>query len=326
MSLDRKFFEEIAEFLIKLRNEEDDTFPVDDLKKATSNLAIIINNRFNQPNFPLTDESIAVSLTPKTAALFYDRIWESRAFFPDAPKEISIYGATEEEIWIDALHVASKDRTDDRLARLIIKTENPILKQIFKRKPLCRKISEALYEHHKFNVIPIYESIDSLKEEYQPGNKEIIFAAIKNIGIVDEDKLEWSQVMEFRKDLNARKKYRRMIHWLDTEMVGRPANFIADRIAIKLEDYEWALKKHGIEAVTGCLSRIIDPKFIAASSVAMGSFAFGWDKFIAAIGGLGLLAGQVAISITKAALDINDRRRGKDSEIAYVYEMKKKLK
>lgn len=154
----------------------------------------------------------------------------------------------------------------------------------------------------------------------------MILAGVKDIGIVDEGKLVWAQVEEFRKDSNARRKYRRMIHWLDSEMVGKSADFVADRIAIKLEDYEWALKKHGIKTITGCFSRILDPRFIAASSAAVAGLALAGDQFLAAIGGLGLLAGKTAISITKTALDIIDRRRGKDSEVAFVYDMKKKLK
>jgi hypothetical protein len=321
-----KIFEEIAEFLVKLRNEENIPFPDDFLNQAVSSLACTIKNRFNRPNFPLSGESIAVSTTPKTAALFFDRVWQSRAFLDVAPKEISIYGATEEEIWIDSLFVATKDRTDDRLAQLIINTKNLVPEYIFMRQPLCRFISEALYKHHKFIATPIYESMDSLNKEYQPGRIEVIFATIKNIGVVDEEKLEWSQIEEFRNDYNSRRKYRRMIHWLDSELVGKSENFISDRIANKLEDYEWALKKHGIETITGCLSRIIDPRFIAASSAAVAGLALAGDQFIAAIGGLGLLAGKAAISITKAGLDIIDRRRGKDSEIAFVYAMKKKLK
>jgi hypothetical protein len=86
------------------------------------------------------------------------------------------------------------------------------------------------------------------------------------------------------------------------------------------------LKKHGIETVAGCLSRILDPKFIAASSAAVAGLAYAGDQCMAAIGSLGLLAGKAAISITKAGLDIIDTRRGKDSEIAFVYDMKKKFK
>lgn len=326
MKPDSKIFEDIAEFLIKLRNEENITFRDDFFKQAVSDLADTIKNRFHRPNLPLSGESIAISNTPKTAALFFDRVWETRAFLEAAPKEISMYGATEEEIWIDSLFVATKDRTDDRLAQLIINANNPIPEHIFRRQPLCRFISEALFKHYKFIATPFYESAESLNKEYHPGNIGVIFAAIKNIGIVDEEKLEWSQVKEFRKDLNCQRKYRRMIHWLDSELVGKSGNFISDRIANKLEDYEWALKKHGIETVIGSFSRIIDPRFIIATSAAVAGLNLTGERFIAAIAGLGLLAGKAAISITKAGLDIIDKRRGKDSEIAYVYDIKKKLK
>jgi hypothetical protein len=322
---DTEFFEEIAEFILKLRDEEDIIDSPEKLKLTVSEIACTIKDRFNRPNFPQPGQSIAVSNTPKTAALFYDRVWYPLSLTDAPPKEISIYGAIEEEIWLESLFLITKDRTDDRLAQIIIRTKNPIPKRMF-RQPVYRFISEALFIHHGFVATPLYESMDSLNKEYHPGNIEVIFAAIENIAIVDEGKLRWSQIEEFRKDYDSRRKYRRMIHWLDSELVGKSGNFISDGIANKLEDYEWALKKHGIETITGCLSRIIDPRFIAASSAAVAGLALAGDQFIAAIGGLGLLAGKAAISITKSALDIIDRRRGKDSEVAFVYDIKKKLK
>lgn len=335
-------YEDIARIIVEYYKEEILAEPLTsagDIEKAKSNIAKKIKKQLDQPILPLPGESLTVcSSYRKTAALFFDKIWWPPLITPHCPhQEIIFYGATEFEIWLQAVAGFINRKARERLlgvtageidyGKLIKLCQGTPFSKVFESKDHHnRLIAEALFMEKGLIATPVYNSIESLSEEYKPGNKMVIFAAITNIGIVDENKLEWAQVMEFRKDPAAQKKYRRMIHWLDTEMVGKTTNFISDRIANKLEDYEWALKKHGIETITGCLSRIIDPQFIAASSAAVTGLFLAGDQFIATIGGLGLLAGKAAISITKSALDIIDKRRGKDSEIAFVYDMKKKLK
>jgi hypothetical protein len=46
-----------------------------------------------------------------------------------------------------------------------------------------------------------------------------VMVTLENLQIVDEKGLSWDQVVSFREDTEARKKYRRFLHWLDKEMV-----------------------------------------------------------------------------------------------------------
>jgi hypothetical protein len=46
-------------------------------------------------------------------------------------------------------------------------------------------------------------------------------------------------------------------------MVSKPTSYISDEIACRLDRYEWALKKHGIQTVTGTIATTLDSKFLA---------------------------------------------------------------
>ena len=72
---------------------------------------------------------------------------------------------------------------------------------------------------------------------YQKGNREVIIATLDDLDIVVEEQLSLEQVMEFRADDQIRGKYKRLLHWLDKEMVGRSPNFVRDEVAIRLDDY-----------------------------------------------------------------------------------------
>jgi hypothetical protein len=134
------------------------------------------------------------------------------------------------------------------------------------RKLMLREISKSFTRTHKLPVIPIYNSEEDRVREYQEGNRKVIVASLENLGIVYEFALTWEQVLEFRKDAEARKKYRRFLDWLDKEMIGKPQSFIEDEIAIKLNDYEESLKKHGIRTFLGSLSEILDGKYLLGST------------------------------------------------------------
>jgi len=54
-------------------------------------------------------------------------------------------------------------------------------------------------------------------------NLVISSAAITDLDLVEETELSWDQVLEFRRDSDARLKYRRLVRWLDSELRDKPA-------------------------------------------------------------------------------------------------------
>jgi hypothetical protein len=135
--------------------------------------------------------------------------------------------------------------------------------------------------------------------------------------------LAWDQVVDFRRDTEAKIKLRRLRNWLSNEFVGKPISYVSDAIAIKLDDYEWATKKHGISVVSGTVSNLLDSKFIATTAPVVGALWAGAGSGLAELAAAGLLIGKVAVSLTDKLVDLKDRKRGQGSEVAFVHEIKK---
>ncbi len=122
-----------------------------------------------------------------------------------------------------------------------------------------------------------------------------------------------------------------MRNWLDTEMVGKSISYVSDAIATRLDGYEWALKKHGIETVTGAVSDLLDYRFLASAGSVVGGLLAGglWagaGTGLAELVGAGIVIGKAAVSVVNKRVDLADRKRGEGSEVAFVHELKKLTK
>ncbi|MCP3998852.1 MAG: hypothetical protein GY722_27840 [bacterium] len=167
--------------------------------------------------------------------------------------------------------------------------------------------------------------MESQEQEYRPGTHQVLAAALSDLQIVDESQLSWEQVLEFRRDSDARLKYRRLMRWIDSQLNEYSPCEIEERFALKLDDYEWALRKHGIKSALGTVSCLIDPKFLASVSAAVAGTAVAAGGLWAALTGLTLVAGKAVATFGTAAIDAADERRGSNYEIAYAHEIKKRL-
>lgn len=169
----------------------------------------------------------------------------------------------------------------------------------------------------------MYDSDELCKRDYQAGNVSAIVAVVDQLGIVHEERLDWRQIMDFRKDEEAKIKLRRMRHWFSTELADKPLPYIADVIAIRLDDYEWALRKHGIETATGSLAELLDMRFLPAVSAAGAALAVTAGPAWAAVGTTALIVGKATLSLSTRLLDLKERQRGKGAEIAFIHELKR---
>lgn len=296
-----------------------------ELQDAEDNLTRLLDARFGKPILPTATQSIAISFhAPKTAALFFDRIWWCPALRDPPPDEIIVYGATDTEVWPAAIGSFFRPPLWDwELVQGTFQEASPISEIWNYAGPGVCAYADALFREHGLKAIPMYESPAALEREYRVGDTEAIVIAVQNLSIVNETALQWEQVMEFRSDPAAVTKLRRMRHWLDREFVGKPIPFVTDALAVRLEDYEWALKKHGIETVLGSLADLLDARFLPAASVATAGLAVAGGEFWAAVGAAGILVGKAAVSVTTKLVDLKDRKRGKYAEIAFIHEMKR---
>ena len=186
-----------------------------------------------------------------------------------------------------------------------------------------RDIALAFSRKYNRKVKTVFSSSKLQRIIYQEGDMDVILMAMGNLKIVDEEKITWEQVLELRKDKESKAKYKRFLHWLNKEMLGKSQAFIEDEIAIKLEDYESALNKHGIKTVLGTIEEVLDGKYIFEASAAIGGFSLAGHPILGFLTGAGIFVGKVGLKLAQISLDLNDIEKGMNSDIAWVYEAKK---
>lgn len=185
-----------------------------------------------------------------------------------------------------------------------------------------REITRSINDSFGIHTVNIYESENARKNEFTEGDRRVVVASIEGLALVDEFSLTWEQVLDFRKDVNNRRKYVRFLHWLDKDMIGKSHAFIEDEISLRLEDYERSLKKHGIKTVIGTVSEVLDGKYILGSSGIAAGLSISGHPVLGFLFGAGLLIGKVAVKISETALSFDDKEIGSNSEVSWVYEVK----
>ena len=189
---------------------------------------------------------------------------------------------------------------------------------------LARQSANSIFQKYKIKVSTQFSSNKIQLKLFEEGDKDVIITTLDNLRIVDENSLTWEQVLELRNDQQSRNKYKRFIHWLDKEMIGKSQSFIEDEIAIKLSDYEEALKKHGIKTTLGTVKEMINSKAFLAG-VGLSSLGIAPDTPLPVlIAGGSLAISGIVINVAEKLLAYKEVETGKDSEISWVYEVKQK--
>ena len=198
------------------------------------------------------------------------------------------------------------------------------LESLFVERSIQKFQQAAVLETTKRLVTPIYREQKHFEDEYKAGNRSILTAIIREVALVEEDNLEWEQVLEFRTDTESKKMLRRFVHWLDADLVGRSEQFIREAIELRLEDYEAALKKHGIKTVTGALGTVIDEKAMISAAIVAGAAAtLAAGPLLIAAGAILPLVGRAVLAIVESRVELDDVKRGANSEVAFIHELKR---
>ncbi|MHC4462595.1 MAG: hypothetical protein ACYS6W_13250 [Planctomycetota bacterium] len=255
------------------------------------------------------EENVAITLNKvKTAALCYDRVWcpLSEREHDQVPEPIRCWRISPLKI---AIMSGSQKKISDLLKRAL--------------RPLARSMSKHFMPGLNVSFVTVYDSEAKRNFEYHEGDREAVVVTLSSLSIVDEELLSWEQVLEFRKDKENSRKYRRFLHWLDKEMIGRSQSFIEHEISLRLDDYENALKKHGIKTIVGTIEEVLDGRYLLGVSGVASSFTIAGHPVLGALAGSGLLVGKVGVKLMQTMLDFYDVERGANSEISWVYEAKK---
>ena len=287
-----------------------------------------VEARLANIELPASSESAAVAIaTPKTAALVYDRVWGGLRY--DIPRDVGFHGSSDSELELLAfaqIFNFLKELSEDEDPT--VRENAGAMRREFARRwqdlygsnPLheaSRLLADGISASHGVSVTSVYASTAALDREYRPGDHEVIVATLSALDIPIEAALTWDQVIEFRSDGSSRNKLRRFVHWLDKDMSGRPAAFIADEVSGRLEDYRAALRKHGISVALGSLTSIVDSRAVVGGAAAVASLSYAADPRWALLAGGAIMIANGALHLARALLDLRGVHDGA-KEIAFV--------
>ncbi len=325
-------------------------------KELTAAYAKIYTQILDKKNYqPIRlNESFVVAPNgeEKIAALFYDRVWGVATH-----SEIGFSCGTDSEIAHiinSVLKITSYAKDDEYLSEKIpwlsdhlesIENHNKvilgirILKTLHGGKGIPVNKLHEIVERSSFpiwiadqasqvlgtRVTPLLSSHSDQELRYKQGDKQVAVAVMSNIDIISGSNLSWEQVIEARKDSASIVSLRRFVHWLDSSMIGQPVSYIEDEVSIRLEDYQYALKKHGINTAKGVISNVLEWKNLASvASVATGATMLSNEALLGATAGAGILIGKVAVHVIDRKLSLEEVKRGANREVAFIHELTKK--
>ncbi|WP_407315247.1 hypothetical protein [Pseudomonas sp. nanlin1] len=141
------------------------------------------------------------------------------------------------------------------------------------------KLAETLGKQYSTVLVPNRAEVD--------GQNAYACLVLSNIPLVDTARMSWEQVLDLRKDPEARAALRNLRLFFYSNYNGKPSSFVADDLARRLDEYSSTRKRMGFESITGSISDLIEAKSVH-SAAAMGLAAG--------------LAGGPLIGLTSAAL------------------------
>jgi len=189
----------------------------------------------------------------------------------------------------------------------------------FYREPSTKYRNKAIheivkmYDEQKVKLTAIYlhpTEYDEVTLPQTPG----LEVCLDFIPVILDAKLTWEQVLEFRKDKNAREKLDRLRRWFTIDLLTKSEEEIKSTLGKRLDDYNWALKKHGVQTVIGGLTSMLS--FIAAPTALQ---LLTQSPLAATLSGLAIGSGAIAWVINKAIERLEVQR----DEVAYIYEVRK---
>lgn len=269
---------------------------------------------------------------PKTTALLFDRVVTLKKHV--CPEEIELDllgdepgsgGRQVEYRWIiDGDHVQLQ--SNDLAGAPIDLYDGPSVDKslIIATNWLLRATSDEIRSKLGLHAVPVYQSVTTCDREFSAGDYSIIVASLQNLEIVSEDAMDWRQVIEFRKDSDARRHYRQMAHWLDGSMLGKSQAYIQEEIGLKLDAYSSALRKHGLKTVLGTFTDLLDPKVLVAAT-AMGAALFQLNDVLGVLAGTGLVLGTAALKVATRGIDMRTSLDESRGNLAYIFEIRKRL-
>jgi hypothetical protein len=276
-------------------------------------------------------ESLVIALSrPLSAALFFDRVWTlDRAI----PGTIGFRcGHINEQIALGLLDGLIDDFTMLE-ANEDFRDEKRDMTDEFLRSPAVESLMSKAFAgilapvFEKLTIRPVqtyFASEENLRGTYSIGSTPMVIAALESLEWIDEEHLTWEQVAEVRKDMQSVSALKRMLHWLDSEMAGKPIWFVADEIQLRIAEYENATSKHGIKLVRGAFGTFLDVKLLYSllGSMIGGKLDPNHGELIGFLAGITAQGCRVVFETLN--LHVESKTKLDENPVAYIHHLKNK--
>jgi hypothetical protein len=296
------------------------------------------------------DEVVAISLHDhKQAALYFDKILPCYTY-NEVPKELRLDYTLLRDIYVQiAEEYCFPGKNDfesfeyDLLERKNLDINNPDDVWTLNDNILAAHVALTRL---KIPSVPIFNNVDLGYErlllypetverineliDRTPSlplnNGDALELTISDIGLVDTSNATWEQILELKKDRDARRNLRNFRLFLYGNFQGKSKAYISDSIDKKIDEYEMACKKHGFDMVSSSFLMLVDSKSLPVLSViaAVGIISKKWDLTTAAIGTAIIETAKLSINLVKKSFEF--RRLKNQHELAYIFDARKHLK
>ncbi|MBK8178526.1 MAG: hypothetical protein IPK67_06470 [Planctomycetes bacterium] len=146
-------------------------------------------------------------------------------------------------------------------------------------------------------------------------------ALLSSVPIAIEDNLAWDQVASFRQDEAARRKYRDLHLWLDQASSATSQQHLQDIIGQKLDDYRWAIAKHGLITRISAVTSLLSLGAVVPEAGGLAASAANISPIVGTLLGAGLTVLGVGAWAARREIELEDVKRGENREVAYIYEL-----
>ena len=170
-----------------------------------------------------------------------------------------------------------------------------------------------------------YASSGHYLRRFAEGETLAYEGALSNIPIVSVGAASWDQILDFRSDPEAVRKYRDLRLWLRAGLKADSIQHASDIVGQKIDDYRWAITRHGLQTSLGALKTVFDWRDSKMTLTAIGlAAATGGPVWAAMAGGLSI-AIQVGAWLTECRLSEKDVGRGLNREVAILYDVQERF-
>jgi hypothetical protein len=182
-----------------------------------------------------------------------------------------------------------------------------------------------LFTSFNLSSYPLYVLPEAMTSTIPTASSDVAIT-VASLKLIDTKVAPWEQILELRRDADARQKLRRLRLFMHENYADKPRSWIEDDILTKITDYEEAAKKCGFETKASAFTTVLDSGLIAGGIA--GSFLSAYLHapmltIASAVGATGIAIGKIAVEVSKQQFVL--RRMMAENPVSYITYAKQNL-